>query len=342
MILANSDAMLKAYKHSLDLDLDPSNADYSIYSKEIESLKNSNYGLEEIDFDQNSKLAPNLYPFIQKITKDFATQTNIKMPKIVLYVGKSEKTYNASATNLVNKIIETTTITKGNEIKSFKKEKLEKNFTLTLGEGLLRLLLWSKDAKDLISGIIAHEIGHMYYCHVTQSKEDEFQADAKAIDLIGKSNGEKLLQAISMATLGGHIYNILTANSSLFKLSIDDINYLIRIINNNIVQSFPDLKDLGNSSSHTKFGFIIHKIFKDALDGFFDRTKGLTEHNLERIYEKLNQACLESTIFMGSEESDYQTTVKCEDIEAYTSKFYSPITHPTPFQRASYIKKYSS
>ena len=110
------------------------------------------------------------------------------MPKIVLYSGRSEKTYNASATNLISKMIEITTVTKGDNVKEFKKEKIEESYTLTLGEGLLRLLLWNKDAKILLSSIIAHEIGHMYHGHTSESKNDEFQADSKAIELIGKSN----------------------------------------------------------------------------------------------------------------------------------------------------------
>ena len=337
-IVANTDVVFGPCKPAVNLELQPTNPQYRDIEKEFEVLKNANFGLDTIDLDieQNQNLAPILFQIIREIVERLSKDAGIDMPRLALYVGNSEKTYNASATNAVRKLVTVTTVTKGKDTKQFTDEKYEKSYTLTLGEGLVRLLLWNVDGQDLLAAIIAHEVGHMHYCHMKESKESEYQADAKAAELL-KDRASKLMQGIDMVTLGGHVYNVLTGNAALFKLSINDINHLIRIIVSNLIKEFSDLGDLGKSSSHTKFGYVMNKVFQDALQGSFDEQKGLTEENLAQIYEKFEQACGNCVEFMGSEEDYYYATVQCKYVEDYSSKFYSSITHPTPLERRSHL-----
>ncbi|MBD3231288.1 hypothetical protein GF322_01365 [Candidatus Dependentiae bacterium] len=320
---------------NIALELNAVSGDYDVIEKEINSLKNNfnNFDLIGLDDEESKKIAPNFITQIEKNVQFFVKMAGIKTPKLYLYVGTDQKTYNASATTSITEITTVKTVTKNGEENQFAKKDIEKNYKLTLGENLVKLFFWNKDGNELLKSIIAHEIGHMYHNHLQESKESEYQADTKAVEFLGRHNGENLIKAIDMVTLAGHIYTILNSNAFTFKINLDEINHLIRVLVNTIIREKSDLAELGSCSSHAKFGYVVNNVFEKALQKNFNPKVGLSNQDIERIYQQLYLACTNLKDFMGSDEMDFNISKQCEYIEEYTNRLYSNITHPTPLER---------
>lgn len=339
-ISVNHSAVVDVAQNYPVLELKPTNPHYFEIEKELTKLKEQNLGCCEILLDEasNQNIAPRFYEAIKKIVKNFVEATGIQMPQLILFTGQENKAYNASATTATKTLVTTTTVTRGKKKKVFTSESVEKEYKLTLGEGLLKLLFWKREWEDLLSGIIAHEIGHMVQVNKLESKEMEYQADAKAVELLGRKRSDKLIQAIDMITLANHIYNILTLNSELLRLNLGDAHQIIRIIVNSLINAFPDLGDLGRCSTHKKFGYVVNKVFQDALKYSLDPSIGMTETEFVKIYERLQRVCLSLVEYMGPDEEE-EISKKYEFIENYTNQLYNHITHPTPLERRINIQE---
>jgi hypothetical protein len=323
-----------------NVDLQPTHPKYKTIEYELDKLKRRNYNVDSISLDDqsNKSLAPTVFDMISKSLTDICSKAGIKIPAIVVYVGHSNETYNAMAKTHTELWRETKTITQGRIAKTLIKDSKLKNCTLVIGEGLLKLLLWDASGEVALASIIAHEVGHMQQEKQLQPKMAEFDADARAVHLLGKSKANELIKSINMSVLSGHIFNILVGQADIFRLSLDDVHQLNRIITNSIAKNYYALGDLGQCSSHTKFGHVVNKVFRDALKYSFDPKVGLTEDNFFKIYEKLEKACKNMADFIGAEQ-DADISLKCAYIEEYSNRYYSPVTHPTPEQRYAHIEK---
>lgn len=319
-----------------NLLLKPTNPAYLTIERELSTLKRyvDQSGVAKLDADKS----PELNKLISSILSRLCKEVGIDVPPVQIYFRDANDTYNAQANICPILITETVEISKNKRIikrEPIKTYKIKKN-RLQLGEGLIKLLLWNTDGNAALESIIAHEVGHMKQDETMNKIQAEYDADARAIQLVGSNKGELLIQSINKATLSGHIFNILAGQADIFRLSVDDVHQLNRIITNSIAQNYHTLGDLGQSSSHTKFGLVINKVFTDALKYSFDPKVGLTEENFYTIYEKLEKACKNMSEFMGSEQ-DIEVSLRCAYIEEYSNRFFSPITHPSPKQRFNHI-----
>jgi hypothetical protein len=261
----------------------------------------------------------------------------IEKPRLFLYVGSENSTYNASAKTSTTIYTISTPQTCECKVETVVDKKVEKQYELVLGEGLVKLLLWKNYGKKLLAAIIGHEIGHMCDKNVTPSKTAEYFADSKAVEFLGKNDSDKLIQAINMNTLGSHMYNILTLNSDLLRLNLGDVHQIIRIIVNSMINQMPELGDLGTCSSHKKVGYVVSKVFQDALKYSLDPKIGMTEKEFMNVYEKMHKACSDLAAYMGEDE-ERELSQKYEFIENYTNQIYNHITHPTPLERSNNVK----
>ncbi|KKQ11691.1 MAG: hypothetical protein WCS92_00855 [Candidatus Babeliales bacterium] len=323
----------------LMLELRPVNKSYQTIEREIAMLKqltpiNSN----EISLDDNKLNNPTLYKIIKEMVEKFVLKAKIEMPKLVLYVGNDNATYNASANTATITHTKTSRKTYKRQIETTVSETVEQKHKLVLGEGLIKLLLWKNYGNKLLAAIIGHEMGHMCDTNKQESKKCEFFADSKAVEFLGKADANNLTQAIDMITLASHMYNILTGNADFLRLNLGDVHQIIKIIVNSMVNQMPELGDLGVCSTHKKFGYVVNKIFQDALKYSLDPKIGMTEKEFLLIYEKMHKACSNLSEYMGEEE-EQEISQKYEFIENYTNQIYNHITHPTPLERSTNIEQ---
>jgi hypothetical protein len=319
------------------LELNPTNQSYKTIESEIARIKSSKNELDLVCLDEYQSSVPVLYKTVKEIVDKFVKTAKIKTPKLLLYVGSDNSAYNASANTSTITRTTTTTKTYGRKVETVVDEKIENHYKLVLGEGLVKLLLWKNYGSKLLAAIIGHEIGHMCDNNVTPSKTAEYFADSKAVEFLGKNDSDKLIQAINMITLGSHMYNILTLNSDFLKLNLGDAHQVIRIIVNSMVNEIPDLGDLGTCSSHKKVGYVVSKVFQDALKYSLDPKIGMTEKEFMNVYEKMHKACSNLAGYMGEDE-EREISQKYEFIENYTNQIYNHITHPTPLERSNNVK----
>jgi hypothetical protein len=334
------------------LELKPTNKFYQTIEREIAILKQfkceatktvpydmclSEPCLNEISLDNKQSYSPILYKTIKEIVEKFAQKAKIEMPKLVLYVGSDSITYNASANTATITHTKTTKKFYGRKTESSVDQWVENNHKLVIGEGLIKLLLWKNYGNKLLAAIIGHEIGHMCDANKQESKKCEFFADSKAVEFLGKNDADNLTQAIDMITLANHMYNILTLNSELLRLNLGDVHQIIRIIVNSMINEMPELGDLGICSTHKKFGYVVNKIFQDALKYSLDPKIGMTEREFILIYAKMRKACSDLVEYMGEDE-EREISQKYEFIENYTNQLYNHITHPTPLERSTNIQ----
>jgi hypothetical protein len=320
------------------LELKAGNISYDLIEREIDSLKRLRNNNADVSLDDNKHMAPTLYRIIKRFVDNFATRSKIDTPKLFLYVGNDNRTYNASAQSDLITRRTTTRMTRGKKIETSVKEEVMANRSLVLGEGTVRLLLWKGYGDKLLSAIIAHEIGHMCDPAAGESKRAEYFADSKAVEFLGKRDARYLTQAINMITLATHVYNILKSNSSLLRLNMGDSHQIIRIIANSIVNELPELGDLGRSSTHQKFGYVVNNVFQDSLKYSLDPKVGMTEKGFISIYNRLKKACTSLSEYMGND-LDQEISQRYEFIESYTNQLYNHITHPTPLERVSNIER---
>lgn len=321
------------------LELRPINTSYQTIEREIATLKQlTNINLNEISLDDNQASSPTLYKIIKEIVENFVVKAKIEMPKLVLYIGNDSTTYNASANTATITHTKTTKKTYKRQVETTVSEHVEQKHKLVLGEGLIKLLLWKNYGNKLLAAIIGHEIGHMCDTNKQESKKCEFFADSKAVEFLGKTDANNLIQAIDMVTLASHMYNILTGNAGFLKLNLGDVHQIIRIIVNSMANQMPELGDLGVCSTHKKFGYVVNKVFQDALKYSLDPKIGMTEKEFLLIYEKMYKACSNLPEYMGEEE-EQEISQKYEFIENYTNQIYNHITHPTPLERSTNIER---
>jgi hypothetical protein len=321
------------------LELKPTNKTYNLIESEISKISCFKDESDEVSLDDNKSSASTLYETVSQIVSRFVKTAKIDtMPKLVLYTGPDSKTYNASAQ--ISTLTQTETVTKytknGKKISTDVNKKVKKFHKLVIGQGLLKLLLWKTYGNRLLSCIIAHEIGHMCDSISGESKRAEYFADSKAIELVGKGDAYLLTQAIDMITLAGHMYSILTLNSDLLRLNLGDAHQVIRIIVNSMVNELPELGDLGQCSTHKKFGYVVNKVFQDSVKYSLDPKIGMTEKEFGNVYHKLHRACLNLAEYIGPQE-EQEISQKYEFIENYTNQIYNHITHPTPLERSTNI-----
>ena len=322
------------------LELKATNKYYNTIESEISRIKSLKDKSDEVSLDENQSIVSILYNEInQAVSKSIKLAKIAKMPKLVLYVGSDPKTYNASAQTSVLTSIETTTKrTKSGKLISTEVNKtVEKKYKRVVGEGVVKLLLWKDYGSKLLASIIAHEVGHMCDSVMGESKRAEYFAESKAIEFVGKKDAKMLCQAIDMITLASHMYNILTLNSYLLRLNLGDAHQVIRIIVNSMVNELPELGDLGQCSTHKKFGYVVNKIFQDSLKYSLDPRIGMTEREFVNVYQRLHSACANLSEYIGPE-NEQEISEKYEFIENYTNQIYNHITHPTPLERSNNIQ----
>lgn len=318
-----------------DLALRPTNPACTTIERELATLKKYSYqsGIVKLEKDK----APELSKLVSSILSRLCKQAGIETPPVQIYFDDANDSYNAQANMQTSHFKETLTIRKNKTVQEkVKTYKVKKN-CLQLGEGLIKLLLWNADGNDALETIVAHEVGHMSQAENMDKIQAEYDADARAVKLVGRNKANLLIQSINKATLSGHIFNILAGQADIFRLSIDDVHQLNRIITNSIAQNYATLGDLGQSSSHTKFGTVVNKVFTDALKYSFDPKKGLTEDNFYKIYEKLEKVCKNMADFMGADR-DAEMSQRCAYIEQYSNQYFSHATHPTPENRFRHIQ----
>lgn len=321
------------------LELRPINTHYSTIEREITTLKQTaSIEFNEISLDENKLNSPTLYKIIKDIVEKFSLMAKIEMPKIALYIGDDNATYNASANTKTLTYTKTTRNFHNKRVETIVDQSTEKLHKLVIGEGLIKLLLWKNYGNKLLAAIIGHEIGHMCDTNKQESKKCEFFADSKAVEFLGKTDANNLTQAIDMITLASHMYNILTGNADFLRLNLGDVHQIIRIIVNSIVNQMPELGDLGVCSTHKKFGYVVNKVFQDALKYSLNPQIGMTEKEFLLIYEKMYKACSNLSEYMGEEE-EQEISQKYEFIENYTNQIYNHITHPTPLERSTNIEQ---
>ena len=307
------------------LEMQPTHPKYKIIENEIGKIKQLSHGSEKIELtDALSKtIIPELFKIISKPLTEICAKLEVNVPKIVIYSGNSADTYNAIA----DRDIEYWEDTRGESVKILKVETCE----FIIGEGMLKLLLWDVDGEHVLEGLIAHEMSHLKQDENMQPNLAEFDADASAIKLLGKDKAEELIKAINISTLSAHIFDILINQANTLRLSVENMHRLNRIITNSIIKNDHTLGDLGQCSSHVKFGLVINKILMDALNKSFDAKKGITENDLFKIYENFERACKNMSIFMG------ESKPSCKN-DSPIDHFW-PDTHPTPAQRYAHIKQ---
>jgi hypothetical protein len=316
-----------------NLMLKPTNPLYLKIERELATLKASTNQTGAIKL--NSDKAPELTSIISDIVSRLCSTVKIKAPTVQIYFFDQNDTYNAKAVTQSCLITETLTTRKHKSIEKQVKNYEVKDHCLQLGEGLLKLLFWNARGKDLLEGIIAHEIGHMIQKKFPEPKQNEYDADATAVKLLGPQKAQLLTKAIDMNVLGGHVYNILSGQADIFHLPIGYADQLVRVIVSSLIEEMPDLGDLGRSATHVKFGYVVDKVFKDSLQYSFNPKIGLTEDNFFKIYEKLQKACSNCSSFMQNED---EINHRCRVVESFSDQYYSPITHPTPLERRMHIQ----
>ncbi len=321
------------------LELRPINTHYSTIEREITTLKQTaSIKFNEISLDDNKLNSPTLYKIIKDIVEKFTLMAKIEIPKLSIYVGNDNTTYNASANTKISTYTKTTRNFHNKRVETIVDQSTEKLHKLVIGEGLIKLLLWKNYGNKLLAAIIGHEIGHMCDTNKQESKKCEFFADSKAVEFLGKTDANNLTQAIDMITLASHMYNILTGNADFLRLNLGDVHQIIRIIVNSMVNQMPELGDLGVCSTHKKFGYVVNKVFQDALKYSLNPKIGMTEKEFLLIYEKMYKACSNLSEYMGEEE-EQEISQKYEFIENYTNQIYNHITHPTPLERSTNIEQ---
>lgn len=305
------------------MQLQPTNPKYNAIECELDKLKQMRQNAENIELnnESNKSLAPILFEIISNPLTKICNKLGVKIPKIVIYLGNSEDTYNAIA----DRDIEYWEDSQGESVKILKVENCE----FIIGEGIIKLLLWNVDGKQILEGLLAHEMSHLKQDESLQSDQAELDADASAIKLLGQDKAYLLIKAINISTLSAHIFSILTDNAKTLNLSIEEVHKINTILTNSIIQQDYTLGDLGKCASHAIFELAITKVFKFSSKQAFNAKVGISDLNLFQIYERLQQACQDLPNFMEKTQSYFRQR----------NKYITPNTHPAPAQRYNHIQQ---
>jgi len=336
----NSDFNDRQYSYSPVIMLSPDNKLYQVIQGEVDvinkSYKNSS---DEVKLDDVRSIACNSFKIINSIVGKYVNMAGVRMPEIFLYLGQDGSAYNASVQTFTITYSKRVNIVRNNKIVGHDfNSNIEKRYKLVIGAEAFKLLMWCSCGEKLLAAIICHEIGHMCDTEKRNPKYAEYFADTKAVCLLGKSDSKYLVQGVNMITLARHIFNILTLNSEILRLNIQDVYQVIRIITNSIVSEFYDLGDLGRCSTHKKFGYIVNKVFQDSLKYSLDPNIGMTEKEFVNVYNRLCKSCKNMSDYIGLSE-DFKISHEYEFIERYTNQIYNHITHPAPLERLLNIEK---
>ena len=318
----------------------PENPGFDLIESEIQNLKKKfcNYISIDLSTEQSKELAPNLCKQIKDIVDNLVLQADLnQIPEIYLYVGNTQSTYNASA-NIATKIIEKTMMTEKNGVVVERHTDVDKivKYKLTLGDGLIKTIFWNQNSKELLEAVIAHEIGHMKLNHMQELKENEYEADAQAVNFIEKSNKLNLIKAINLTTLSGHLYSLMLSNMNRLNLNLDELEKIIRIVSNQIVDKYELLGELGLSTTHVKFSYTVNAAVSKAIEQTGENISKNIVDFVNNLFQNLELACAEQDLLFDVDK--HEISYKCEELEEKTNKFFSPITHPAPIDRIGFIK----
>lgn len=279
----------------------------------------------------NAELAPTLNIFLTQIVERLIKKTTLKMPAILIYVQDDQTSYNASMQKIRYTSLLTSTTQSG---QSMRTEIVNDEYNLTIGKDVINLFLWNNHNKNCLAAVIAHEIGHAVNNHTTQSIENEFQADRTAVKLL--QNPSSLAKGITMLTLAGHIYNTLAAIAS--PAFIPHVHFFVRTLSSALVQEYPDLGQLGSSSSHSAFAQTVRTALDPIVNIPATDQKAIDPTAIiMKAYENLRLACSNPQKLMGMDKKELSAQGKM--LDELTDKMFSPIHHPAPKKRMSNIFK---
>lgn len=304
---------------------------YEKVQKELGALQAARKGRDMVNISKAkyTQIAPNLSNFLSNLTENLIKKTTLTMPSIFVYIGDGQGLYNASMQKTVTVFTHTSRDISGKESST---QIVQDKYKLTLGRELVNLFLWKKSLTDCFEAVIAHEIGHAVNNHTIPSIENEYAADRTAVKLL--KSPWKLPQGISVLTLAGHIYNTISAIA-------DDgvkehIHFLVRVLTASLVKEFPNLGELGRSSSHTNFARLVQAALAPIISPEEQEESISSPAALViKIHERLRQACLNPGAFMGVD--DDELSEEGEMLDELTNRMFSPITHPAPRDRLEKI-----
>jgi len=315
----------------------PINPQFGTYEKELDRL-----GPGVISDETLKSQAPIVYNLLHSILTQLTQKAGITMPSIAISTNNDEKFYNAEAQTQKAHLERTITKTVNGVVEGVEKEqKFLTHHTLIVGSGTLRLFLLHPQGINLLRAVIAHEVGHMFHNHDFQTIQAEKEADQKAVALIGPDHADDLVTAINMITLAGHLSGNLRVNAAVFNLPTNKTEDLVIPLVNSVIQEHPKLGELGQSSSHSKFGCVVLKVLEDSLKTLavlkqLTPAKDYIIHLINTVYDKLLDSCINQARLFG--DTCDLIDEKMARVEQYTNKIYSHITHPNPLDRMTFIE----
>jgi len=332
-----SQEKMASYEAPVNKLTHPINQEFGKFERELNSLD-----LGIINDTSLKSQAPQVYNMLYSILEELTQKANIQMPSIAINTINDEKFYNAEAQTQTAHFERTTTKTVNGIVENVVKEQsLLTHNTLIVGSGTLRLFLLHPQGRDLLKAVLAHEFGHMFYKHEFQTIQAEKEADRKAVELIGEEHADDLVTAINMITLAGHLSGNLRVNAVVFNLPTSKTEDLVIPLVNSVIQEHPKLGELGQSSSHSKFGYVVLKVLEDSLKTLavlkrLTPAKDYMVHLINTVFDKLLDSCINQERLFG-DNCDF-IDEKMARVEQYTNKIYSNITHPNPLDRMTYIE----
>lgn len=335
--ISYSQEKMASYEAPVNKLTHPINQEFGKFERELNSL---NPGIIA-DATLKSQ-APQVYNVLYSMLEELTQKANIQMPSIAISTYNDEKFYNAEAQTQTAHLERTTTKTVNGVVENVEKEqRLLTHHTLIVGSGTLRLFLLHPQGTDLLKAVIAHEVGHMFYNHDFQTIQAEKEADRKAVELLGSEHADDLVTAINMITLAGHLSGNLRVNAAVFNLPTSKTEDLVIPLVNSVIQEHPKLGELGQSSSHSKFGYVVLKVLEDSLKTLavlkqLTPAKDYMIHLINTVFDKLLDSCVNQERLFG-DKCDF-IDEKMARVEQYTNKIYSNITHPNPLDRMTYIE----
>ena len=312
----------------------------ALFDQELAQLR-QRYRQETVDLEKEEvrTIAPHWATFVAGAVKLVAQKADIQTPGVLLRLADDQLQYNAAAHRASGTVTKTTTYYKvyADGRKEFdREEKVVEKYAVSdieVGAELVRLFIWRKAHEGLFAAILGHEVGHIVFEHNAEDPQNEHQADLFAAKLLRR--GKDLITALDMLSLAAHSFNslkdVVTDKHRVFDL--------IRAATNRLVQDVPDLGELGKASSHAYVATAVHNALRKAAAETIK--SGDLEEAFFEVYQAVKRACtVPSAVFGMPKEKIAALCLEMERKASYLSSFKN--THPTPFNRNSFIAAVSA